>query len=732
MKTAGRVIFGILATVVVAGGVYVWQMGETQAAVSTDISQPTLTLAKTDMVKTVSASGAVKSASTVNIYSTQSAYPIQEILVEIGDSVKEGDVLARLDMSRLETEIHQAELNLLSAESSVTEEERLNSNAVTTAENSVKTAQAAFNRQQQNTANAESDLLKAEEELEKRLDAYSYDKAIGDARINLERRADELETARANLSEAEAEAEDFDDYSYQNAIRDAEILLERRKDDVTKAQSDLVRTENDLARAKDDLENAKADLEEERGKTKVFDSYTYDNIIKEAKKTLDRRREDTTAAKQAVEDANQDRINVFMNYDFTVAQLDAADANIKAAEDAVETAKRIEDDALAAYEKAKKDKEKAEADFNEQTQEAKEQTLDSFEKAVDSSERAIETSEKAVENAKKAVENAENLVTDAERNLNDAKANLDRAKDNTADANTDVVKTQKDAVTRAENSLADAQRAYDKAVSDKIRAEDDYAEANRDKADAAKRAYEDSLEALEAQRVNLANAETSLKQANGKPSSSGTNVEIQKLNLEKLYTTLTDGEITATADGVITELNAKVGAPPSGILFVIEDAEDLYVSANIKEYSLASVSVGQNAFVTTDATGDAVFDARVDYISPKAVSPAGSTSVEFEIHATFDGGDSIRIGMNAFINVITDSKEGVYSVPLSAIVTDERGSFVYAPGEAGRTEIPVTIGIKTTTHGEISGDGLTDGMELLSQPVELPNSTFSGTGMMFN
>jgi multidrug efflux pump subunit AcrA (membrane-fusion protein) len=731
MKTAGRIIFGILATVVVAGGIYVWQTGETRAAVSTDVQQPTLTLVKTDMVKTVSASGAVKSANTVNIYSTQSAYPIQEILVAIGDTVNEGDVLARLDMSRLETEIHQAELNLLSAESSVSEEERLNSNAVTTAENSVKTAQVAFNRQQQNTANVESDLREAEAELEKQLDTYSYDKAIDDARINLNRRTDELNTAREDLADAEAEAEDFDDYSYQNAIRDAEILLERRKDDVTKAQSDLARTESDLKRAEDDLVKAKEDLEEAREKTNEFDSYTYDNMISEAKKALDRRREDTKDAKQAVQDAIQDKSKVYQNYDFTVAQLDAADAKIKAAEDAVESAQRIEDDALAAYEKAKKDRDKAEADFNEQTQEAKDQTLESYEKAVDSSERAIETSEKTVENAQKAVENAENLVTDAERNLNDAKANLERAKDNTADANTDIVKTQKDAVTRAENSLADAQRVYDKAVSDKARAEEDFAEANRDRVDAAKRTYEDSLEALEAQRVSLANAETSLQQANSKPSNSGTNVEIQKLNLEKLYTTLEDGEIIAKAGGVITELNAKVGAPPSGILFVIEDAEDLYVSANIKEYSLASVSVGQKAFVTTDATGDAVYDAQVDYISPKAVSPAGSTSVEFEIHASFDGGESIRIGMNAFINVITESKEGVYSVPLSAIVTDERGSFVYTPSETGRTEIPVTIGIKTTTHGEISGDNLTDGMEILSQPVELPTSTFSG-GMMFN
>ncbi len=153
----------------------------------------------------------------------------------------------------------------------------------------------------------------------------------------------------------------------------------------------------------------------------------------------------------------------------------------------------------------------------------------------------------------------------------------------------------------------------------------------------------------------------------------------------------------------------------------------MLVTANIKEYSLSQVFVGQKAIITTDATGDTEYDATVDYISPKAVTPAGSTSVEFEIQASFDAGDdTVRIGMNAFVDVVVDSREDVYAVPLSAVVTDERGSFVYSPDGAERKEIPVTLGIRNTSHREISGEGLFDGLEILLQPVALPVSGFAG------
>jgi len=325
---------------------------------------------------------------------------------------------------------------------------------------------------------------------------------------------------------------------------------------------------------------------------------------------------------------------------------------------------------------------------------------------------AIATAWAKVESAEKAVETARRAIDDADTAVDRSKTDLERAKKNAVDAASDKL-------TSAQNSYHDAERAYEKALNDKTRAIDDYVKSNQTKLENAQKAYDDSQKQLESSENSLKSAQNALSQAVNKPETQGASVEMQELNLEKLNNQLAEGKIIATADGVITESYAKVGATPNGILFVIEDTENLYVSVRIKEYNLSAISLGQEAVITTDATGDMVYSGVVSYISPKAVSAAGSTSVEFEVRASLHQPDAgIKIGMNAFVNIITESKSDVYAVPNPMILTNERGSFVYAISDNEKQEIPVAPGMKTAAHTEITGDGLYEGM-LLTDPEGL-------------
>jgi hypothetical protein len=306
--------------------------------------------------------------------------------------------------------------------------------------------------------------------------------------------------------------------------------------------------------------------------------------------------------------------------------------------------------------------------------------------------------------------NSDSAIADAQRAHDKAVKDLDRAK-------SDAKKTAADNLEKAKNNQADANRAYEKALSDKERAIQDYIESNGVKLENAQKTLGDSQKQLESAQNSVKSAQNSLTQAKNKPATSGTNVEIQELNIKKLESQIAEGTIIATADGVITEINAQVGAVPSGILFVIEDVDNLYVSANVKEYSLIDLELGQRSLVTAEATGERVYEAEVAYISPKAVSPAGSTSVEFEVQANVDGNDmDLKIGMNAFLNIIIESRADVYVIPLSAIVTDERGSFVYVLEDGGEREAAVSVGLKTSTQAEIYGDDLDDGWLILAKP----------------
>jgi len=613
----------------------------------------TIALERTEITRTVSVSGVIESAKVVNIYSTQS-YPVKEIFVEVGDTVKAGDVLAQLDMSRLESDISQAEINLRSAIIAAEEEARNNSNSITNARTALESSQLSLARQERSTANAEKELKEAEDEMSEDFDSTIHDKAIEDARLALDRRTKDLETAQKDLDKA---INDFDDYTYQNAITDAKINIEKRQADVWDAQWSS-------------------------GGASSVSLNGFRNAVSAARTVLELKEQALVSA-QAALDALEN------------AEAPSEGA-IQAAKEAVEKATSERDAADASLQAAERDLAAAQANAS-----------------------ATDASPSRVESARFALRDAQNAY-------NRAITNLERAKNDAADAATK-------ALTNTQNAYDDARRAYERALNDKTKAIENSEDSNKTILERAQRAFEDSHIQLESSQNSLRSAQNSLEQAGSRPATSAASVEIQELTLERLGNQLAEGRIVATASGVITAINANVGGMPNGVIFIIEDTENLYVSARVREHNIGAVEIGQEAIVTTEATGENAYGGAVSFISPRAVSAAGSTSVEFDVQAKLDKPDpAIRIGMNAFLNIVIERKSGIYAVPNSAIVTDERGSFVYAMVDDERREIGVELGIRTMVSVEISGDGLQDGLELLTDPEGLlSGANDTGLYMMF-
>lgn len=93
----------VLAVVVLvaAGGFLLRKKGgNTQTVLASD----TQVLSYTDLESSVSATGTVESGDTTKVYSTL-AYQVKSVLVEVGDTVQEGDLLAELDAEPIENQI---------------------------------------------------------------------------------------------------------------------------------------------------------------------------------------------------------------------------------------------------------------------------------------------------------------------------------------------------------------------------------------------------------------------------------------------------------------------------------------------------------------------------------------------------------------------------------------------------------------------------------------------------
>jgi HlyD family secretion protein len=200
--------------------------------------------------------------------------------------------------------------------------------------------------------------------------------------------------------------------------------------------------------------------------------------------------------------------------------------------------------------------------------------------------------------------------------------------------------------------------------------------------------------------------------------------------LSKLQSQLQDSIIKAPINGTVTMVNATVGTPASGILFVIEDTNDLKVVTGIKEFDVATVKVGQLVTIKTEGTGDKVLNGIVLSIAPAALKSAtgqtvASSDVEFEtVVSMVDKDPALKIGMNARMSIVLAEKQNVYAVPYDAVVAKTDGTdVVFVADKQGSNytarEVPVKTGIETDFYVEISGTDLKDGLFIISGAEKL-------------
>lgn len=232
------------------------------------------------------------------------------------------------------------------------------------------------------------------------------------------------------------------------------------------------------------------------------------------------------------------------------------------------------------------------------------------------------------------------------------------------------------------------------------------------------------------------------------------NDKTAELALQDKKKKLQDAQVVATVDGTVTNVNAVVGIQASGALFVIQDLSNLIVNASVDETNVANVKAGQRAEITTDASGSDIIAGQVVSVEPVSSTASASTSstssssgsssktstttsttsnstssdVSFTVKVQLTGqNDKVKVGMNSVVNIITDEKSDIYSVPYAAVINNNGQSEVYAAEKQGGQyvvkEIPVTKGIESAANVEIEGTDLSDGMIILSDPSNISSGS---------
>lgn len=199
-----------------------------------------------------------------------------------------------------------------------------------------------------------------------------------------------------------------------------------------------------------------------------------------------------------------------------------------------------------------------------------------------------------------------------------------------------------------------------------------------------------------------------------------------------------EGVIKSTVNGTVTHVNVKAGDIYTGsTIAVIEGCEEFIVEAQIDEYDIPDIEVGMKVLIKTDATRDEELEGKVIYAAPNATTSnnamagmttsTGTTSATYMVKIALDSqNERLRLGMNAKLSIITDSRENAWSVPYDAVYEREDGThyieILKNPETEEKQEINVEKGLEGTYYVEIISNDLKDGMQVVLPKIEAGDS----------
>ncbi len=191
-----------------------------------------------------------------------------------------------------------------------------------------------------------------------------------------------------------------------------------------------------------------------------------------------------------------------------------------------------------------------------------------------------------------------------------------------------------------------------------------------------------------------------------------------KNNLDALIESRNNARLVAPMDGIVSYANVSEGNTSTGILYTISNASEFKVTSSIAPYDINLVYSGQSVNVNVD-------DVNTQYQAEiTRVSPIANANGDYDIELMLSGDQSrLRMGMDAQIEIVIDEKENIFVLPQSSIMSENGKQYILAYDEATQssTQYEVTLGLQNDYYVEISGEGLSEGMLILSDPTNALN-----------
>ncbi|WP_278863270.1 efflux RND transporter periplasmic adaptor subunit [Leyella stercorea] len=221
-----------------------------------------------------------------------------------------------------------------------------------------------------------------------------------------------------------------------------------------------------------------------------------------------------------------------------------------------------------------------------------------------------------------------------------------------------------------------------------------------------------------------------LRQAREEVDAAQDNLEVVRDGVSKSNASASSTLIRSTITGLILDIPVKVGNSvilantfnDGTTIATVANMNDLIFRGNIDETEVGRLSTGMTMKITIGALQDLKFDARLEYIAPKATDQNGAN--QFEIKAAVNlpsNATNIRSGYSANAEIVLAEAKNVLAVQESAIEFDGDDTYVYViKGE----------GDKRTYERRKVQTGISDGINIEIRSGVKPNERIRGPKMI--
>ena len=275
--------------------------------------------------------------------------------------------------------------------------------------------------------------------------------------------------------------------------------------------------------------------------------------------------------------------------------------------------------------------------------------------------------------------------------------------------------------------------------------------------------FDNSLSNMQALEANLRSAEAAIQSSKEQVRGRQFAIKSAEASLKELRTSLNRTTIVAPQSGIISRLDVEQGERVVGTIQMqgtemmrIADLNDMEVRVDVSESDVPRVTIGDEVEIEVDAYLDRTFKGKVTLIANSA-STTGAATVSltsdqvtnFEVRIDIDPASyqdlitenkkhPMRPGMSASVEINTEVKADVLSVPIQAVTTREKKDakkknagkkeeeedvkdedlkeVVFIATEADTVKmVEVTTGIQDDSYIQILS-GLDEGSEIITAP----------------